>query len=85
MRDRQAARLDSLTSATSNRSEIPAFVLSDDPSNQAQDWQEVANKIKQVTLISYFSPEPAQRSQIDPAWAALAEEASKRWFKDNPF
>jgi hypothetical protein len=83
--DRQAAPIERLHPATSTRSEIPAFVLWDDPSNQAEDWQEAANKIHQVTLISYFSPEPAQAPQIIPSWASLAEEASKRWLKDNPF
>ena len=80
----QAAPIERLRPATFNRSQSLAFVLWDDPSNQGTDWQEAANKINQVTLISYFSPEPSE-AQLDAAWASLAEEAIKSWLKDNPF
>jgi hypothetical protein len=82
---RQTAPVDPLRPEPFIGSGDPAFLSCYDPSNQAEDWQEAANKLKQVTLIAYFGPEPAEPPQIDPVWAAFAEEASKRWFKDNPF
>ena len=53
--------------------------------NRAADWRESANKLNDVTLITYYNAELTDRPSIDPAWASLAEEASKSWSKENPF